>query len=199
MARLGDALLFLRTFGLKPWQVGSMVPSSQALADRMVDAVPWDRVKTVVELGAGVGPITSKILERKPDGVKLLVFEREPSFQEKLRQRFPNLALYTEATEMQQVLAHEGLTSADAVICSIPIALFSDAELQRLLDVIDRSLTPGGVIVFLQYSRRLLGKLRSRYPEMTLSRVIVNWPPALVVRCVGGAASFDQRSSAKNA
>lgn len=196
MSRLGDAFLFLRAFGLKPWQVGSMVPSSQALADRMAGAVPWDRVKTVVELGAGVGPITAKILERKPPEVKLLVFEREPQFQVMLRERFPGLALYAEATEMETALTQEGVASADAVVCSIPIALLSDADLQTLLDAIDRSLTPGGVVIFMQYSRKLLKKLSGRYREMTLSRVIVNWPPALVVRCVGGTY---QGNVAKNA
>lgn len=196
MSRLGDAILFLRTFGLKPWQVGSMVPSSQALADRMAGAVPWDRVRTVVELGAGVGPITAKILERKPPGVKLLVFEREPKFQEMLRDRFPGLSLYAEATEMETALAKEGVSSADAVVCSIPIALLSDADLQTLLDAIDRSLAPGGIVIFMQYSRKLLKKLRGRYHEMTLSRVLVNWPPAIVVRCVGGG---HQANAAKNA
>lgn len=58
---LGRAKLkFFMEFLLNPTKIGSITPSSKALAKGMVNQIER-RVDVCIELGAGTGPVTSEI------------------------------------------------------------------------------------------------------------------------------------------
>src|SRR5262249_43345723 len=59
-----ETLLFARNFLQHPKMLGSLVPSSRFLIDRLLNKIDWKRARTLVEYGPGVGTITSHILQR---------------------------------------------------------------------------------------------------------------------------------------
>ncbi|TGV17666.1 phospholipid methyltransferase, partial [Mesorhizobium sp. M00.F.Ca.ET.186.01.1.1] len=48
-----DRLMFFYNFLQSPGQVGSITPSSRALAKQMMNPIDWSQANTIVELGAG--------------------------------------------------------------------------------------------------------------------------------------------------
>ena len=64
---------FLRGFIKNPVMVGSVIPSSRVLIDKMLGPVKWDEVKLFVEYGPGVGTFTRPILAKVPADRKSVV------------------------------------------------------------------------------------------------------------------------------
>ena len=66
---VSSLLLFSRNFLKHPRMLGSVIPSSRFLVNRLLRQVDWSRARTIVEYGPGVGTITSHLLRRLgPDG-----------------------------------------------------------------------------------------------------------------------------------
>ena len=55
---------FLRGFLKNPVMVGSIIPSSKVLIEKMLDPVDWANTRLFVEYGPGVGTFTRPVLER---------------------------------------------------------------------------------------------------------------------------------------
>src|SRR3954464_10572222 len=71
---------FLRGFLKNPVMVGSVIPSSKVLIDKMLEPVRWDEVKLFVEYGPGVGTFTRRVLERLPAEARLIAIDTNPDF-----------------------------------------------------------------------------------------------------------------------
>src|SRR5690606_41546245 len=85
--RAGDGPLwqFLRGFIKHPVMVGSVIPSSEVLIDKMLAPVDWTNCKLFVEYGPGVGTFTQHVLDRlKPDAT-LLTINTKPDFTDQVR------------------------------------------------------------------------------------------------------------------
>jgi phospholipid N-methyltransferase len=178
-----DHLSFLRTFLHKPIQLGSPIPSSRAAADRLLGHIDWSRVQTIVELGAGVGPITAVVEERRPPHVEFLVFEREEEFRTILQDRFPDLPVYTDALDLRRVLDQRQIPHADVIISAIPLSILPPSMQAELLDQVERSLAPGGLFLVLQFWPKIRRQLQGRFRRVDGSVVLRNFPPAIIFRC----------------
>ena len=71
-----------------PASTGAVMPSSRTLANAMAGAAVG--ADTVVELGAGTGPVTEALLRRLP-GVPLIAVELQPALARRLQARFPTV------------------------------------------------------------------------------------------------------------
>ena len=71
-----------------PASTGAVMPSSRTLANAMAGAAVG--ADTVVELGAGTGPVTEALLRRLP-GVPLIAVELQPGLARRLQARFPTV------------------------------------------------------------------------------------------------------------
>ena len=78
---------FLRGFIKNPVMVGSIIPSSRVLIDKMLDPVDWANTKLFVEYGPGVGTFTRPILERLGGDAKLVTIDTNPDFTKYLKER----------------------------------------------------------------------------------------------------------------
>src|SRR5690349_6106132 len=79
-SRSEETLLFAKNFIQHPLMLGSLIPSSRFLIDRLLSKVDWDRARTIVEYGPGVGTITAHILARMSPDARLVVFEMNNDF-----------------------------------------------------------------------------------------------------------------------
>jgi phospholipid N-methyltransferase len=59
-------MLFAKNFFKHPKMLGSIIPSSRFLIERLLRQMDWDQARVIVEYGPGVGTITREILQRRP-------------------------------------------------------------------------------------------------------------------------------------
>ena len=59
---------FLRGFLKNPVMVGSVIPSSRVLIEKMLEPVDWANTRVFVEYGPGVGTFTRPLLDKLGSG-----------------------------------------------------------------------------------------------------------------------------------
>ncbi len=138
---------FIRAFFRNAGSVGAVAPSSEALAELMVDWLDWDEINSVVEFGPGTGVFTEAIEKRARKGTKLIAIERDAELAEITRNRCPEATVRKACvSEAASICEEEGIASADAILCGLPWASFSEELQNTLLDEMFEILPPGGKI-----------------------------------------------------
>lgn len=180
---MSQTLGFLKRFILSPQKIGSIVPSSPALVNAMLEGIAWDKVGTVAELGAGTGVITTRINELRSSDSRFLCFENDPDMHRALRENFTDVILEKDAFRLTKVLEHNHASGLDCLVSGLPLLNFSRTDRFRLLSEIHDVLNPGGLFVAFQYTRQLQTFLVSRYDQTECHYVWANFPPAFVFLC----------------
>jgi phospholipid N-methyltransferase len=62
--KIDEYLLFARMFLKHPKMLGSLIPSSKHLSQRLMRKIAWSRAHVIVEYGPGVGTLTAEVLGR---------------------------------------------------------------------------------------------------------------------------------------
>jgi phospholipid N-methyltransferase len=120
-ARPADFGLFLMKFLAKGRTISSAVPSSRSLVEGVLRLVDFDRPSTIVELGAGTGPVTEQILDRIGPQHRFVAVENDPDFCQVLRRRFPETPLLEmDASRVGEPLARMGINKVDYVLSGLP-------------------------------------------------------------------------------
>lgn len=170
--------LFLLELVKSPKQIGSVWPSSPALATAMARWLPEDKGELMLELGPGTGIVTEKLLEAGLPQEQLVAVEKSERLAGFLRERFPNARIIAgDALELDRAL--EGMKFG-GVFSSLPLKLFTVEEVERISAAIHNVLLPGAYWV--QYSYQIINR---RVPAKSFHAVgseIVwqNLPPAKV-------------------
>jgi phospholipid N-methyltransferase len=190
---VGERLQFFSAFLRNPATVGSLVPSSPALAREMVRDCDLRNARTVVELGAGTGPFTREILSRIGPDTLFIAIELDEHSVASLRREFPQAIIYNEsAANLPECLARHGRDRADYIVSGLPWGSLPAGVADHILEAVFSSLEPGGSFITFSYvhSRMLPGirRFRSRvvrqFSSVKTSPVVWNnVPPAVVVRC----------------
>jgi phospholipid N-methyltransferase len=146
--------------------LGSLIPSSRFLVDRVLRQVDWTRARTVVEYGPGVGTITGEILRRlRPDG-SLVTIEMNGDFVRYLRRTVGDRRLHVaegSAAEVAQILADRKLPHADYVISGIPYSTMPPDVREGILRATRDVLHPQGAFLVYQFTRAVLPHLRETF------------------------------------
>ncbi len=77
---------FLRGFLKHPVMVGSIIPSSRVLIEKMLKPVDWENTRVFVEYGPGVGTFTRPILEHLGPDATLVTIDTNADFTRYLRE-----------------------------------------------------------------------------------------------------------------
>jgi len=188
-----DAFKFLGQSLKFPNRVGGIWPSSRALAEVMVSPVNFNVAKTVVEIGPGTGPITSVIVDRLQPATRYVGIELNGEFCRMLAEQFRGLQFVNDNAEhIGAILANLGMPAADAVICSLPWAMFDEPTQIRLLAAIRDATAPGGLFVTFAYLQGLAlpsawalrRLLKSHFPAVKTTQIVWNnLPPAFAYVC----------------
>lgn len=186
-------LQFFAAFLTHPHRMGAIAPSSQALCQRMLEWIVWDKVRVVIECGPGTGVFTEHIVSRMRPGTVFVSIEIHADFAARLTKRFPSVRVYQDSVlNVKDICDREGLCEVDAIISGLPWALFPEAEQQRYLEALLTVLRPGGQFATFAYlqglllhaGRRFQRTLQQTFAEATATPTVWrNIPPAFVYRC----------------
>ena len=165
---------------------GSVARSSRFLCRHIVEKIAPEQAGIVLELGPGDGAITQYILDRLNPDARVLVFEINDIFIEKLRNTFddPRLTLIHDSAErMGTHLTERQIESVDYIISGIPFALLPEALAIRITVECRRWLRPGGWFIQFHYSPLRLQVYRRIFGNADMDFIPLNIPPAFVVSC----------------
>ena len=166
--------------------VGSMIPSSRFLAAKMLNHIPINDAKVVVELGPGTGVFTEKILEKISEHTQLIVIELNDDFFNTLNEKLnhPNLHLkHGSANQLGMYLKEIGVEKADLIISSLPLANIPSALRKEIIETAKNCLTDTGKFVQFQYSLQSLKTLKRNFRSVKVDFTAFNFPPAFVYTC----------------
>lgn len=124
-ANLGETKeteLFFRQWLRSPKSMGSVIPSSRALARAVAHAIDWQPGQTVVELGAGTGAISRGLLESGMPPEAIMTIELDRPLFEYLRERLPGVRVINgDATRLVDILRQQGVAAVSTVISGLPM------------------------------------------------------------------------------
>lgn len=183
-------------------QNASLFPSSPFLVRAMVNPVPLERATCVVELGPGVGTVTSEILKALPPGAHLHAIELDKGHLDTTVARMadPRLRpIHGTAAETHAYLRDAGCHhGADAIFSSLGLALMEPPLREAIVGSACEALGANGVFVQYGYLHARVvtytrtdgwgpfhaGRfLDARFAEIHEQVVLANAPPAAVYVC----------------
>lgn len=175
-----DWLLFLKKFLRHGSTIASFVPSSVYLARAVVNGIDWSRASTIVELGAGTGPITKQILSQAPSTCRCLILERDPDFCQRLRNNFPEAEIIeADVMDLETILQERGIEKADHIVSGLPLPSFPKEARQKVLDMVLSYLSPEGTFRQLTHMPWVFRRMyRQFFQEVKFKLIVRNLPPA---------------------
>jgi phospholipid N-methyltransferase len=166
--------------------LGSLIPSSRFLVNRLLDQVDWSRAGTIVEYGPGVGTFTAEILRRLPPDANLLAIDTNRDFARFLTRAFRDDRLHViegSAAEAQKNLRERGLGRADYVISGIPYSTMDPEVRAKILRTTHDLLQQDGAFLVYQFTRAVLPCLRQVFPHVQQEFEPRNIMPARLFYC----------------
>jgi phosphatidylethanolamine/phosphatidyl-N-methylethanolamine N-methyltransferase len=153
MAAVLDGLKFL-TQGLRNGTtVGAIWPSSKALCEAMVRPVVNGAHGSVrvLEVGAGVGPVTHELVQRLLPGDHLDVVELNEDFCATLRTRFAGSQPVEPNIHNADVLKFEPGFRYNHIVSGLPLANFPPELSQAIYTRFFELLEPDGTLIMFQH------------------------------------------------
>jgi len=178
--------LFFQNFLKHPVMLGSAIPSSRFLINRILDSLDWPRIRIMVEYGPGVGTFTREILRRLRPDASLIAIELNLDFVDFLRGSLsdPRLrVLHGSAADVRNLLSPMQLRQADCILSGIPYTVLSPEARRHILLETRQVLSRDGLFVVYQYTRSVLPDLRRTFPSVDLDFEPLNILPARLFRC----------------
>ncbi len=175
---------FFQEFLKHPLQIGSIIPSSHFLEQRILEVATINSAKIIVELGTGIGNITRAILHDMPQDAKLLSIEINPRFHTLVSSieddRF--IAHLGNACELNEIMSMYELGAPEAVISGIPFSTMSYPEGTQVIKAISSLLAPNGRFVAYQVSKRIVSLCRPYLGSEQFGVELLNIPPMRVYK-----------------
>jgi phospholipid N-methyltransferase len=172
---------FLRGFLKNPVMVGSVIPSSRVLIDRMLRPVDWDNTRLFVEYGPGVGTFTRPVLDKLgPDG-RLVTIDTNGDFTNYLRDSIDDprlIAVTGSAADVEKILEERGLGQADYVLSGLPFSTLPAGVGEDIAEATATVIRPGGAFLVYQFSPKVKDFIDPHFERIERGFEWVNVPPA---------------------
>lgn len=166
--------------------LGSVVPSSRFLIQRLSDRIDWEQARVIVEYGPGVGNVSQQLLSKlHPDG-RLVLVEMNEEFVFLLRQRLhdPRVrVVHGSAASVRQILHELGIAEADYIVSGIPYTTIPPVLRRRILRESRTMIRAHGEVIVYQFMRTIERELRICFDQVEGEFEARNFPPARVWYC----------------
>lgn len=174
-------LQFLRGFLKHPVMVGSIIPSSARLIDKMLAPVDWANTKLFVEYGPGVGTFTQPILDRLAPGATLLTIDTNPDFTAYLGRKFRDSRLVPvtgSAAQVRGIMADCGFDQADFILSGLPFSTLPPGVGPEIGRETAAAIRPGGAFLVYQFSPKVRQFIAPHFDRIDKGFEWLNVPPA---------------------
>jgi phospholipid N-methyltransferase len=178
--------LFVKNFIKHPVTVSSIIPSSRFLMNRILNRVDWERARTIIEFGPGVGNFTQEILKRMRPDARLGAIELNGDFVEWLRTSIPDPRLHVahQSVEgVEDVMRQMGVKHVDYVISGIPFSVLPEPVREKVVQATHSVLSPDGSFMVYQFSRAVLPSLERVFRKVEQEFEPLNVLPARLFYC----------------
>ena len=172
---------FLRGFLKNPVMVGSIIPSSRILIEKMLEPVDWESTKLFVEYGPGVGTFTRPILDLLGPDAKLVTIDTNPDFTKFLTRSIDDprlIAVTGSAADVGQILADRGLGEADYVVSGLPFSTLPPGVGDAIAAATAKVIRIGGAFLVYQFSPKVLDFIKPHFERIDRGFEWINVPPA---------------------
>jgi len=172
---------FLRGFLKNPVMVGSIIPSSRVLIEKMLAPVDWENTRLFVEYGPGVGTFTRPILERLRPDATLLTIDTNPDFTRYLKESIDDPRLVTvtgSAADVDKILADRALGQADYVVSGLPFSTLPPGVGDSIAEATAAVIRPGGAFLVYQFSPKVRDFIAPHFEHIERGFEWINVPPA---------------------
>ena len=172
---------FLRGFIKHPVMVGSVIPSSRAVIDKMLDPVDWSRCKLFVEYGPGVGTFTEHVLRRMAPDATLIAIDTNDDFVRYLTAKFRDnrlLAVNGSAADVRAIIADCGFQHADYILSGLPFSTLPAGIGPAIAAQTYEALRPGGAFLVYQFSPKVRQYIAPHFERIDRGFEWFNIPPA---------------------
>ena len=178
-----NAISFLRESLRNIKTVGTVTRSSPALCKGAIKPVDFASARYLVELGAGDGVITKYILEAMHPEARLLAFEVNPAFCERLRTLEDARLVVVEdsAERLKEHLDANEFAEVDAVVSAIPFVSLPKALADTIVRLCRDVLRVGGPFCQVHYSLIRKKVYRGIFGNVKVDFIPLNVPPAFVL------------------
>lgn len=172
---------FLRGFLKHPVMVGSVIPSSRMLIDRMLEPVDWSATKLFVEYGPGVGTFTEHVLQRMAPDATLIAIDTNSDFTTYLKRKFADsrlLPVTGSAADVREIMADCGFAEADYVLSGLPFSTLPPGVGPKIVEATAAALRPGGAFLVYQFSPKVHDFIAPYFDRIDRGFEWRNIPPA---------------------
>jgi phospholipid N-methyltransferase len=177
----GPLWQFLRGFIKHPVMVGSVIPSSKMLIDKMLAPVDWANCKLFIEYGPGVGTFTQEILNRLAPDAILLTIDTNADFTTYLSAKIRDSRLRAvtgSAADVQHIMHDFGLDRADYILSGLPFSTLPSGVGPAIAQATQEALRPGGAFLVYQFSPKVRQFIAPYFTRIDRGFEWFNIPPA---------------------
>jgi phosphatidylethanolamine/phosphatidyl-N-methylethanolamine N-methyltransferase len=151
--RFEDEVRFFKTWATSPIKMGSVSPTSRALARLMVEQANPDPDGYTLEVGPGTGVVTQALVASGVAPQRVISVEYDKDFCRLLRKRFPGMTVIRgDALDLDNALGEHRDVMFSAVLSGLPLLNVPRAKRAPYLESLFDRLVPGGKIAQLSYS-----------------------------------------------
>lgn len=135
--------------------VGTVTRSSRYLCDKVINHSKIHQAKVIIELGAGDGVLTKRILDRMPADCKLIAFEINDMFIDTLEAiEDPRLVIAADSAEnIQKYLDEYKLDQVDIIYSALPFSVIPKELAKSIVTISKSVLAPEGEYLQIHYSQ----------------------------------------------
>jgi phospholipid N-methyltransferase len=172
---------FLRGFLKNPVMVGSVIPSSRILIEKMLRPVDWENTRLFVEYGPGVGTFTRPVLDMLGSDATLVTIDTNPDFTRFLKESIDDPRLVTvtgSAADVETILADRGLGQADYVLSGLPFSTLPPGVGDDIAEATAKVIRPGGAFLVYQFSPKVRDFIAPHFDQIDRGFEWINVPPA---------------------
>ncbi len=178
---------FLIEYIKSPRTIGAIAPSSKKLAEKMVSSIDFDSAECIIEYGPGTGIFTDKLVKEKKEHTMLILLEYNENFCKKLKEKyidFNNIIVVNDSAEnIDKYLKQYKFEKADYIISGLPFTSLPKDVSNNILNKTRDVLKQEGLFITFQYTLLKKGYINNYFRDISLEKVIVNVPPAYVLKC----------------
>lgn len=177
----GPWAMFFKGFLKHPVMVGSIIPSSRKLINRMLARTDWANTKLFVEYGPGVGTFCQAVLDRMgPDGTYIAI-DTNPDFIDYLRRTIIDprfVPVLGSAADVRKIIADRGHEHADYILSGLPFSTLPPGIGPKIASETHAALRTGGAFLVYQFSPKVRDFLAMNFDNIDHEFELINIPPA---------------------